>query len=232
MTTEAAVRAESNVLDLFRATRPRQWLKNLLVFAAPLAGGALGRPVVLASSLVAFGSFTAAASGGYLFNDVYDVAEDRLHPDKRLRPLAAGRISVAAAVGLGVGLVVLGAVVAALTDDELLPIVVTYTLLTLAYAMGLKRIPGIELLVVASGFVLRPLAGAAAADVAPSAWFLAVCCLAAVVVAMGKRLVELVQLGPAAVDHRTTLRHYSSWFWAGLRSSLRRRWPRRTSAGP
>src|SRR6185437_11137040 len=123
------------------------------------AGGALGHPVVLELSAVAFAAFTAASAGGYLLNDVRDLAADRLHPDKRLRPLAAGAISVRTAVVGGIACAAGAAAVSALTDDELFSIVVGYSLLTLAYAYGVKRVPGVEVIVVASGFVLRPLAG-------------------------------------------------------------------------
>jgi decaprenyl-phosphate phosphoribosyltransferase len=207
---ETAVLSRTSAGELVRALRPRQWPKNLLVGAAPMAGGALGRPLVLATSLVAFAVFTAAAAGGYLLNDVCDVDADRMHPEKRLRPVAAGTLTSALAIRWGVGLIVLALGAAALTDDELFPLVATYSVLTFAYGYGLKRMAGLEVLVVASGFVLRPLAGAAATDVRPSVWFLAVCCLAAVAIATGKRLVELVRLGPGATTHRAALGHYST----------------------
>ncbi len=209
MTAATQITTPLDGRELLRAMRPRQWLKNLLVFTAPLAAGALGHPVVLGLSLVAFAAFTAAAAGGYLFNDVRDLTADRLHPDKRLRPLAAGRISVSTAVIGGIACAVTAAAIAAITDDELFSIVVGYTLLTLAYAYGVKRVPGVEVLVVASGFVLRPLAGSFATGVAPSRWFLAVCCLAALAITIGKRRVELARLGSAAASHRDALGHYS-----------------------
>jgi decaprenyl-phosphate phosphoribosyltransferase len=195
--------------ELVRALRPRQWSKNLLVLGAPLAGGQLGRPAVLLSSAIALAVFTAAAAGGYLLNDVRDVTADRQHPDKRLRPVAAGTLGSSTAVAWGVALTLAAAGAAALTDDELLPLMILYSGLTFAYGFGLKRVAGLEVVIVASGFVLRPLAGSAASNVQPSAWFLAVCCLAALVVAVGKRLVELVRLGPEATSHRAALGRYS-----------------------
>ena len=219
MTAATQVTTLLDVRELLRAMRPRQWLKNLLVFTAPLAAGALGHPVVLGLSVVAFAAFTAAAAGGYLLNDVRDLAADRLHPDKRLRPLAAGRISVSTAVVVGIACAVTAAVIAALTDDELFSIVVAYSLITLAYAYGVKRIPGVEVLVVASGFVLRPLAGSFATGVAPSRWFLAVCCLAALAITIGKRRVELVCLGSAAASHRDALGHYSVGTLRGVQTA-------------
>jgi decaprenyl-phosphate phosphoribosyltransferase len=207
--TEVSIRTGLDGRELLRALRPRQWVKNLLVFAAPLAAGDLGHPVVLALSLAAFVAFTAAAAGGYLLNDVFDLAADRLHPDKRNRPLAAGTISVRVAIASAVGCLVVAATIAALIDDELFLTLVVYSVLTLGYAVRIKRVPGLEVLVVASGFVLRPLAGSFATNVAPSRWFLAVCCLAALAITVGKRLVELVRLGPAAAAHRDALGHYT-----------------------
>lgn len=209
MTTATPVSTTLDGRELLRAMRPRQWVKNLLVFTAPLAAGALGHPVILVLAVVAFTAFTAASAGGYLLNDVRDLSADRLHPDKRFRPLAAGRISVGAAVGAGILCVATAAAISAVTDDELFAIVVGYSLLTLAYAYGVKRVPGVEVLVVASGFVLRPLAGSFATGVAPSRWFLAVCCLAALAITIGKRRVELVRLGASAAGHRDALGHYS-----------------------
>ena len=179
------------------------------MLAAPLAGGQLGRPAVLLTSAIALAVFTAAAAGGYLLNDVRDVTADRAHPDKRLRPVAAGTLRSSTAVVWGVALTLAAAGGAALTDDELLPIVVLYSVLTFAYGFGLKKVAGLEVAIVASGFVLRPLAGSAATGVQPSAWFLAVCCLAALIVAVGKRLVELVRLGSDATAHRAALGQYS-----------------------
>ena len=195
--------------EAVRALRPRQWPKNLLVFAAPMAAGQLAHPGVLLRSLAAFVAFTAAASAAYLLNDVMDAEADRLHPEKRLRPIAAGTVPVRFAVGLAVVGAAVAALTAAVTDDELLLVVLAYSALTLAYAHSLKRVAGLEIVIVASGFVLRPLAGAFATGVAPSAWFLAVCCLAAVAITIGKRLAELVRLGAIASHHRAALGSYS-----------------------
>jgi decaprenyl-phosphate phosphoribosyltransferase len=195
--------------ELVRALRPRQWPKNLLVFAAPMAAGDLAQAGVLVRSLLAFVSFTAASSAAYLLNDVMDAEADRLHPDKRRRPIAAGTVPERVAVVTAVACAVLAAVTAAVTDDELLMVVLGYSALNLAYAHSLKRVAGLEIAIVASGFVLRPLAGAFATGVAPSAWFLAVCCLAAVAITIGKRLAELVRLGAIASHHRAALARYS-----------------------
>lgn len=210
MTTLEVLRTRRTSRELLRALRPRQWPKNLLVFAAPMAAGDLVHPRVLGLSVLAFVSFTMAAASTYLLNDVMDATADRLHPDKRLRPVAAGTLSARTAVRMAVVGAVLAAVTAALTDDELLMVMLTYSALTLAYAHSLKRVAGVEIVIVASGFVLRPLAGAFATGDAPSAWFLAVCCLSAIALTIGKRLAELVRLGAVASHHRAALGRYST----------------------
>lgn len=195
---------------LFSALRPKQWVKNLLVFAAPLAGGVLTRPHVLTGATVALAVFTAAAAGGYLLNDVNDAARDRAHPDKQRRPVASGALSATAATVAGGMLSVLAPGVAIADHRPGLALVVfVYSVLTLLYGVWLKRVPRLELLVLSTGFVLRPLAGAVATGVPPSPWFLAVCCLAALTIAAGKRQVEMSRLGAGARAHRPALAGYT-----------------------
>ncbi len=201
MTTLEVLRTRRTSRELLRALRPRQWPKNLLVFAAPMAAGDLVHPRVLGLAVLAFVSFTLAAASTYLLNDVMDATADRLHPDKRLRPVAAGTLSARTAVRMAVVGAVLAAVTAALHGRRAADGDADVQRTTLAYAHSLKRVAGVEIVIVASGFVLRPLAGAFATGDAPSAWFLAVCCLSAIALTIGKRLAELVRLG---ASHRTT----------------------------
>ncbi len=208
--TTAVERTRTDPRELILAMRPRQWSKNLLVLAAPMAAGQLSHPAVLVPSLLAATIFTIASAGGYLLNDVCDIDSDQVHPDKRLRPVAAGTLDSQVAVRWGVGLALAAVALAGLVDEELALLIAAYSALTFAYGVRLKRVPGLELVIVASGFVLRPLAGAVAGEVPPSAWFLSVCCLGALTVAPGKRLVELVRLGATAAEHRASLRHYSA----------------------
>jgi decaprenyl-phosphate phosphoribosyltransferase len=193
-----------------QATRPRQWPKNLLVFAAPLAGASLGRDDGFGYALVAFAAFTAAASAVYLINDVLDVERDRAHPVKRRRPIAAGRLPQASALVLaGTGLAVAVLASLAVREPLLAAVIACYVALSLLYSAGLKHLPWIELAVVASGFVFRAVGGAVATRVPPSGWFLAVCSLGALMVATGKRYTELATLGRRAAAHRPVMRWYS-----------------------
>jgi decaprenyl-phosphate phosphoribosyltransferase len=195
---------------VLRTMRPRQWVKNVLVFAAPLAAGRIFDVDVLRPTLVAFVLFCAVASGVYLLNDVRDVAEDRRHPVKRFRPVAAGVLPPAVAVAAGVVLMV-GALVAAvlLTRPALAGVLGSYAAISLAYAYFLKDQPVIDLAVVASGFLLRGVAGGAAAGIALSQWFLLVAAFGALFMVAGKRYAELVAVGEQAATRRS-LREYSA----------------------
>ncbi|MGB6457121.1 MAG: decaprenyl-phosphate phosphoribosyltransferase [Streptosporangiaceae bacterium] len=198
-------------LAAVQAARPRQWPKNLLVFAAPLAGGSLGRDDGFGYALVAFAAFTAAASAVYLINDVMDVDRDRAHPVKRRRPVAAGRLPQSSALVLaGTGLAAAVLASLAIREPLLAAVICSYVALSLVYSAGLKHLPWIELAFVASGFVFRALGGAVATQVPPSGWFLAVCSLGALMVATGKRYTELSMLGRRAVAHRPVMRWYSA----------------------
>ena len=194
---------------LVTAARPRQWPKNLLVLAAPLAARVMGRPGSLLATLGATAAFTVAASGVYLINDTLDRDRDRLHPLKRYRPVASGRLPVALAAGVGIGLVV-GAVAgtALLSSAATTLVIAGYVAMSIAYSLGLKRLAWVDLIIVTTGFVLRPLAGAFAVAVPVSGWFLAVSCCAALFVVTAKRQAELQLLGPTAFAHRAALRGY------------------------
>jgi len=194
---------------VLRTARPRQWPKNLLVFAAPLAGATLGRPDGLAYAMVAAAAFGCASIAVYFINDVADAERDRRHPRKRHRPVAAGDLPKSHAVVLGALSAVAGlAGGAAISEPGLTAAVGGYLGLSFLYSWVLKHIPVIEVLFVASGFLLRVLGGAAATHVPPSGWFLVVCSLGAFGVAIAKRYTELTGLGPEAIRHRPVMRFY------------------------
>jgi len=199
------------VVASVQAARPRQWPKNLLVFAAPLAGASLGRHNGFSYALAAFVAFTAASSAVYLINDVVDVDRDRLHPTKRLRPIASGRLPRPAAIVLAVAGFGVAVLVSLLIGEPLLVLVIgCYAALSMLYSAGLKHVPWLELALVANGFVMRALGGAVATHVPPSGWFLTVCSFGALMVATGKRYSELAALGPRAAAHRPVMRWYSA----------------------
>jgi decaprenyl-phosphate phosphoribosyltransferase len=201
-----------------RAVRPRQWAKNVLVFAAPVAAGSIDQRSVAEHAVLAFVAFCLAASGTYLLNDARDVESDRQHPTKRNRPIAAGVISVGFAYGLGIALIAVSLVVGFLTARDLGITLVAYLLLTTAYSFWLKRQPILDIVAVAAGFVLRAIAGATATDLPISEWFFIVTSFGALLVVIGKREGELHTLGARAGDVRVTLAAYTPEFLRSLRS--------------
>jgi decaprenyl-phosphate phosphoribosyltransferase len=203
-----------------QTARPRQWPKNLLVFAAPLAGASLGRDDGLGYALAAAAAFTAAAAAVYFVNDVLDADRDRRHPVKRLRAVASGRLPrghALAVAGLSVTLAEAGCLW--IREYTLAVLVLVYFAVSLLYSAALKHLPVVELLFVASGFVLRALGGASATRVPPSGWFLVVCSLGALMVAIAKRFTELAVLGPRAARTRPVMRWYrTGWLRLGQRA--------------
>ena len=204
---------------LLRTARPRQWLKNMLVFAAPGTAGLLGDPGVVAVAAGAFAVFCLAASGTYFLNDALGVAADRLHPTKSRRPVATGAVDVGLAKVLGV--VLLGASVAlalALAGWRLAVVVGAYAALQPVYSLWLRNVPIADIGAVASGFVLRAVAGGVAVGVPISHWFLLVTSFGSLFLVSGKRTAEHIDLGDRRRSHRSTLGNYSLRFLHHLRS--------------
>ena len=179
---------------LVKALRPKQWAKNVLVVAAPFAAGRLLEPSVAANVAVAFVAFCLASSAVYLLNDVRDAPKDRLHPEKKNRPIASGQVAPTTAVVLAVVALVASLALSTLAEPALLWVIVTYLVLQLLYVFWLKNQPVLDLAVIASGFLLRALAGGAATDIAISDWFLLVAGFGSLFVVDGKRYSELVTL--------------------------------------
>jgi decaprenyl-phosphate phosphoribosyltransferase len=179
---------------LGRAVRPKQWLKNALVGAAPLAAGSLFVPAVLGREALTFAALCLASSAGYLVNDVLDVAKDRVHPTKRLRPVASGALSprlalVAAGTLAGAALTV----ATGLVSVGVGLVIVVYLVLTVGYSLGLKRMSVLDLGLVSAAFVLRAIAGGVAAPVPLTEWFLVVASFGALFVVAGKRYADVLQ---------------------------------------
>ena len=199
---------------LIAATRPRQWVKNLLVLAAPGAAGAFTSVRSSVDAVLAMTAFTAVASGVYLLNDAADVAEDRVHPLKCHRPVAAGEISVAGARWSALVMVVAGVVIGGFADLAVAGVLAVYAALNVAYSGGLRSVALADIVIVATGFVLRAVAGGVAVDVPLSGWFVIVVSVTSLMVVAGKRLGEMVTVGTNA--GRATLRVYSSRGLGGM----------------
>jgi 4-hydroxybenzoate polyprenyltransferase len=198
---------------LLVALRPRQWPKNGLIFIALAFTLNLQQPGLVLRTLAAFVAFCALSSAGYLLNDVMDVEADRVHPSKRLRPIAAGLIPIRLALGLGIGLAFMGMALAFRVNVLTGALGVAYAALTAVYSMSLKHMVLLDIFGIAGGFVLRAAAGAVAIDVPISPWLYIATLLGALLIALGKRRTELETLGvEAAVGHRRNLESYSIEF--------------------
>ena len=192
-----------------RLCRPKQWLKNILVFAGPAAAGVLNQREELLKSVVMFVAFCLTASGLYCWNDAIDADKDRLHPKKRLRPIAAGNISTSSALAVGSLLIVLGVAAAGFARIQAAEILVVYVILTLVYSYRLKHVAIIDLAIVSSGFVLRAISGAVVTDQPMSKWFILCTLFGSFFIVTGKRYAELSELGVDAGSTRASLGEYS-----------------------
>jgi decaprenyl-phosphate phosphoribosyltransferase len=204
--------SDSPAAGLVSSMRPKQWVKNLLVFAVPLASGQILEPGVIPKTLLAFVAMCAASASVYLTNDILDRKSDAKHPVKRNRAIAAGRVSVPTAV-LVAGLLALAALAlpVLLGSPNLSVLILAYLLLQVFYVFWGKHQPVIDLACVAAGFVLRAVAGGVAVGIPTSTWFLTVTAASAMFVVSGKRYSELVTQGHE-LGTRQGLREYSEGY--------------------
>ena len=210
-----------NLLDgMIKALRPKQWVKNVLVIAAPLAAGNeimdSGRSIgtLTVDILVAFVAFCMAASSIYLINDARDVEADRAHPTKRFRPIAAGVLPVSMAYIMAVALII-GSIAVSWFASEgpgLAIVVAVYIALQLGYCFGLKHQPVIDIALVSSGFMLRAMAGGVAANINLSQWFLLVAAFGSLFMAAGKRYAELLLAERTGKKIRKSLQGYTATY--------------------
>jgi decaprenyl-phosphate phosphoribosyltransferase len=194
-------------LALLKATRPEQWIKNVLVGAAPVAAGEIGDSGILARTAAATCIFIVASGAVYLVNDAADAEIDRAHPVKASRPIAAREISIPAALTAATTMATVAVVSGFVLALELGLVLAVYLAVNVAYSSGLKHVGWVELAVIASGFVLRAVAGGAATGLPLSPWFVAVISGGSLFIVTGKRTAELVRAGEGA--GRVALGHYT-----------------------
>lgn len=207
--------------DLAELTRPRQWVKNLAVAAALLFAGGMDEPELVVRTAVAFAAFVAVSAGLYALNDAIDAGRDRAHPVKRTRPVADGRVSRGAAVGVAVALVTPGVVIAAVVGVAFLGAVLTFIALQVAYSRVLKDVLIVDILTLAAGFTIRAVAGAWAIGVAVSPWLVLCAGMLALFLGAAKRRHELVLLGEErGAEHRPVLAQYSAELLDGFMVTL------------
>ena len=197
------------IKPILKEARPHQWMKNALVFAAPGALGVLNEWEPLWKTMVVFLAFCLTASGTYYWNDIKDVEQDKLHPKKKFRPIASGAIPLSLAKVIGTLLLVGGPVVAGAVRLEAGAIVALYAVLTISYSSWLKHVALLDLAIVASGFVLRAMSGAAGTETPMSNWFVLCTTFGSFFIVTGKRFAELVEMGENAGSTRASLRDYS-----------------------
>jgi 4-hydroxybenzoate polyprenyltransferase len=207
----ASTRTAGALRAVWTSLRPHQWTKNLAVFAALALSKHLFEPEPLARAVLAFVLFCALSGSVYLLNDVADFERDRLHPLKRLRPIARGALPRRAAALLAVGLALASAIASLLLGPMFASCAVFYLVLNLLYSFYLKDAVILDVLCISLGFVLRAVAGAVAIGVVISEWLLVCTLLLALFLALAKRRHELVNLGAGAAGHRKALSEYSPY---------------------
>lgn len=194
---------------LVREARPKQWIKNVLLLAAPGAAGVLFEPEALAPVLVGILAFCLTASGVYYVNDLVDVESDRVHPVKRSRPIAAGIVPVTVGKVVAVLLFLAGIALAAAVSLEFLLVLGIYVVITTSYSFRFKHVPVVDLVMVSAGFLLRAIAGGVAAGVNLSPLFLLVAAFGSLFMVAGKRHGEFREMGEERASTRASLRGYT-----------------------
>jgi 4-hydroxybenzoate polyprenyltransferase len=189
--------------------RPRQWLKNLVVFAALIFAQRLGDPEQVTRSVLGFLLFCITSGAIYIINDLFDADRDRLHPLKAQRPIASGALGVAPAAATA-AILLIGALLAAFTLSRPFgAILLIYAIQNILYSLWLKEVVIIDVMVIAAGFVLRAVGGALIIDVPISTWLIICTILLSLFLAFCKRRQELESLDDEAGEHRPALREYS-----------------------
>jgi len=201
------------LVDLLALARPRQWTKNAVVFAALVFAGRLGEARALGLAALTAVAFCLASSAAYAFNDVCDRADDRTHPSKRTRPVAAGRLGAGAALGAALVLAAAALALSSLLPAPARAVLGCFLALNLLYSLGLKRLAILDVMAIAFGFVLRVEAGIAAIAAPESAWIVLCMFFVALLLGCGKRRAELAEL-PADTGggRRAVLGAYSLGF--------------------
>ncbi|GAA1029864.1 MULTISPECIES: decaprenyl-phosphate phosphoribosyltransferase [Amycolatopsis] len=200
------------VLGVIKTARPKQWVKNVLVFAAPFFAfsKATNRTELVVDALIAFVAFSLTASSVYLINDAVDVEADRAHPTKRNRPIAAGIVPVPVAYASAVVFFLAGLAVSFAADWRLAIVLAVYEAVQLGYCFGLKHQPVVDLAIVGSGFLMRSVAGGVAGGIAMSQWFLLVTAFGSLFMVAGKRYAEIMLFERTGAKIRSSLKKYSA----------------------
>ncbi len=197
------------LFELLRLMRPHQWVKNAFVFTGLLFGHAWHDPNLTTRVVIAFIAFCMVSSTVYVINDIVDLEQDRLHPKKTKRPLASGQVSATAAIILAALLGALGFWLASVASKMVVVILVGYALMNIAYSLRLKHVVILDVFIIATGFMLRILAGTLAVGIPPSQWLLLCGMMVTLFLGFTKRRAEIMVLAEDKAAHRKVLEHYS-----------------------
>lgn len=197
------------MLIYLKVLRIKHWIKNLFLFAAPFFGGVLFTNKILYSGIPAFIAISLCASSVYIFNDIRDIERDRLHPKKSKRPIASGQVSKTSAYILFFSLFLISLMLSFRIEIHFFYLVTLYFLIQIGYSVYFKTIPILDIFCIASGFVIRVLAGGAVFNVEVSRWLLLTMFMISLVLATGKRLAEVSLLSEKITEHRQSLNSYS-----------------------
>jgi HAD superfamily hydrolase (TIGR01490 family) len=201
--------AHGSMADYIKLMRPHQWVKNGFVFVGLIFGHAWGVPALLFAAILAAAAFSLMSSAIYILNDFADRERDRMHPVKRQRPLAAGRVSPRSALYFAAMLAIVAALLAFAAGPLVLAIVAGYAAMNVAYSFGLKNQVILDVFIIATGFLLRILAGTAGIGIAPSKWLLVCGLFLTLFLGFTKRRSELLVVKGDFITHRKALLHYS-----------------------
>ncbi|MGL5617007.1 MAG: decaprenyl-phosphate phosphoribosyltransferase [Sarcina sp.] len=197
------------ILNLLKLMRPKQWIKNLFVFAPLLFSYSFAEAGKIEKSLITFVLFCLISSTVYIMNDILDVESDRVHPKKRLRPIASGAIKVPQAIAAFIVILLISLVGSFFVDIKLFAVILVYFLNNIIYSFKIKHIVIVDIVSIAIGFILRISAGALVIDVKLSGWIILCTFFISLFLGFEKRKNELVKLSDKATEHRKILDDYS-----------------------
>lgn len=197
------------LVGLVRSMRPKQWVKNLIAYTPLIFAGQITNLNLISLVSLCFIAFCLLSSGTYILNDVLDAEADKLHPSKRFRPIASGLVQPGLALGLGILCLTAGLCLSFIVRPSLVLVACAYLALTISYSLYFKQIAILDVFMIAAGFVLRAIAGAMAAYLMPSGWFLLCTSFGALFLALEKRRQEIRMLGLNSSGHRKALTAYN-----------------------
>jgi len=204
---------EKNLLtNILKLLRPTHYIKNLFVLLPLFFASQITNSILLGNALLAFVSFCLIASSVYVFNDIFDVAEDRIHPAKKTRPIASGAISISLAYLIDLILTVCGLFLAYLVNAQLLFILIAYKGINILYTLGLKKIAILDIMVLSLGFVLRLYAGSVSTGIELSEWIIILTFLLSMLIVLGKRRNDVLFFEKEEIVLRHVVVGYNSIF--------------------